>query len=113
MKIVLSLIVAIVTLVAFNGAAIAADGHCKYTRENDHTPQPYKVCEMPTDAAQCAELGTTNSNADAVYADGACPTENAIGSCDKETSKLVYYDGDPEGVEVGCGFTGGDWVGAE
>lgn len=110
MKVILSLIIVMIALVASNGAVADGDGHCKYTRENEHTPQPYKVCQMPSDAALCTELGTTNDNADAVYGDGACPTEGAIGSCNQETSKLVYYDGDPEGVEIGCGFTGGEWA---
>jgi len=113
MKKILSLIFAFAVLLTANGVALADDGHCKYTRENDHTPQPYKVCEMPSDEALCLTLGTTNSNANAVHGDGACPTEGAIGTCDKGTSKLVYYDGDPEGVEVGCSFSDGEWVGAE
>lgn len=113
MKKMLGLIFAIAVMVSANSAMAADEGHCKYTRENDHTPQPYKVCEMPADVSLCLELGATNSNSNAVYGDGACPTEDAIGTCDKETSQLVYYDGDPEGVEIGCSFSSGDWVAAE
>jgi hypothetical protein len=27
--------------------------------------------------------------------------------------KLVYYEGDPGGLEIGCGFQSGEWVSAE
>ena len=37
----------------------------------------------------------------------------AVGTCDMGESKLVYYEGDPGGLEIGCGFQGGEWVNAE
>ena len=94
------------------GAAASGDGHCNYTQENMFAG-PFKVCQMPTEAAQCEELGNTDDNADAVQGDGACAAEAAVGTCDMGDVKLVYYEGDPGGLEIGCGFQGGEWVNAE
>jgi hypothetical protein len=94
------------------GAKASGDGHCNYTQENMFAG-PFKVCHMPTDAAQCEEIGNTDDNADAVQGDGACATEGAVGTCDMGEAKLVYYEGDPGGLEIGCGFQGGEWVNAE
>ena len=93
------------------GAALADDdaGHCSYVQQNMFAG-PFKVCEMPIDAAKCEELGKTDDNKDAVHAAGACPTESLVGTCDKGATKLLYYEGDPSGLEIGCGFQGGTWV---
>ncbi len=99
------------------GTAMADDlGHCKYIQQNMKYIQqnmfagPFHVCEMPIDAPKCAELGKTDENKDAVHAAGACPVENLVGTCDKGATKLLYYDGDPSGLEIGCGFQSGTWV---
>lgn len=90
--------------------ALADDaGHCNYIQQNMFAG-PFKVCEMPIDAAKCAEIGKTDENKDAVHAAGACATEALVGTCDKGATKLLYYDGDPSGLEIGCGFQGGTWV---
>ena len=47
------------------GPKAAGDGHCNYTQENMFAG-PFKVCQMPTDAALCEEFGNTDDNADAV-----------------------------------------------
>ena len=47
---------------------------------------------------------------DAAQGDGACSTDGEVGTCDLGDSKLVYYEGDPGGLEIGCGFQGGEWV---
>ena len=94
------------------GAEASGDGHCNYTQENMFAG-PFKVCQMPTDAASCEELGNTDDNADAVQGDGECAAEDAVGTCDTGEMKLVYYEGDPGGLEIGCGFQGGEWVNAE
>jgi hypothetical protein len=92
------------------GTALADDaGQCKYIQQNMFAG-PFHVCEMPIDAAKCAELGKTDDNKEAVHAAGACPKENLVGTCDKGATKLMYYDGDPSGLEIGCGFQGGTWV---
>ena len=91
------------------GAKAAGDGHCNYVQENMFAG-PFKVCQMPTDAALCEELGNTDDNADAAQGDGECSMEAAVGTCDMGDSKLVYYEGDPGGLEIGCGFQGGEWV---
>lgn len=94
------------------GAKATGDGHCNYTQENMFAG-PFKVCQMPTDSALCEELGSTDDNADAVQGDGACGTDGEVGTCDLGDSKLVYYEGDPGGLEIGCGFQGGEWISAE
>ncbi|GMW06095.1 MAG: hypothetical protein QY320_14080 [Gammaproteobacteria bacterium] len=95
----------------FAGVALAADdaGHCQYVQQNMFAG-PFKVCEMPIDAAKCEELGKTDENSDAVHAAGACPVEGLVGTCDKGATKLLYFEGDPAGLEIGCGFQGGTWV---
>ena len=102
--------IAALVLAGSSFASVAfADGHCNYTQENMFAG-PFKVCEMPTDAAKCEELGNTDDNTDAVQGDGECASEGAVGNCDRGDSKLVYYEGDPGGLEIGCGFQGGEWV---
>jgi len=92
------------------GPALADDaGSCKYVQQNMFAG-PFKVCEMPIDAAKCEELGKTDENKDAVHAGAACPTEALVGTCDKGATKLMYYEGDASGLEIGCGFQGGTWV---
>jgi hypothetical protein len=29
-----------------------------------------------------------------------------------EAGKRIYYEGDPSGLEIGCGFQGGEWKAA-
>ena len=41
---------------------------------------------------------------------GDCGMEGAKGSCEAEGTKWVYFDGDWESMETGCGFQGGDWT---
>ena len=106
--------IAALVLAGSSFASVAfAEGHCNYTQENMFAG-PFKVCQMPTDAASCEELGNTDDNADAAQGDGACGNENAVGYCDIEGGvKLYYYEGDPGGLEIGCGFMNGEWVNAE
>jgi hypothetical protein len=94
------------------GPKAAGDGHCNYTQENMFAG-PFKVCQMPTDAALCEEFGNSDDNADAAQGEGECSMEAAVGTCDMGVSKMVYYEGDPGGLEIGCGFQGGEWINAE
>lgn len=105
---VLSMMMALMS----SGSVFADDGHCNYSMENMFAG-PYKVCQMPADAAACEEIGNTDDNADAVQGDGACASEAAVGTCDTGDYQVVYYEGDPGGLEIGCGFQGGEWVSAE
>ena len=89
-----------------------AAGSCYYTQENMFAG-PFEVCMTNTDAARCAEIGTEDSNANAKAADEDCKTEGSVGACDMGDNKLVYYSGEADGLETGCGFQGGDWVTAE
>lgn len=101
---------ALLTAGLYAGTALADDaGSCKYVQQNMFAG-PFKVCEMPMDAAKCAEIGKTDENKDAVHAGAACPKEALVGTCDKGATKLMYYEGDPSGLEIGCGFQGGTWV---
>lgn len=100
---------ALVLFAAGFATANAEDGHCNYVQQNMFAG-PFKVCQMPMDAAQCEETGNTDENHDAVHGGGECSTEGLVGTCDMGDSKLVYYEGDPGGLEIGCGFQGGDWV---
>jgi len=99
--------VALLTAGPLAGTALADS--CKYVQQNMFAG-PFKVCEMPIDAAKCEELGKTDENKDAVHAAEACPTEALVGTCDKGATKLMYYEGDASGLEIGCGFQGGTWV---
>ena len=102
--------VALLAAAPFAGTALAdAAGSCKYVQQNMFAG-PFKVCEMPIDAAKCGELGKTDENKDAVHAGAACPAEALVGTCDKGATKLMYYEGDPSSLEIGCGFQGGTWV---
>ena len=94
------------------GNVYAEDGHCAYTMENMFAG-PFKVCLQPSDAAACAETGTEDDNADAVHGEGACSAEGSVGTCDMGEQQMVYYEGEPDGLEIGCGFQGGDWILAE
>jgi len=94
------------------GAEISGEGSCAYVQENMFAG-PFDVCQEPTGAESCATLGETDDNADAVYSTGACTAEGLVGTCDLGDSKLRYYSGDAGGLEIGCGFQGGDWVAVE
>ncbi len=111
MKKALTLFVA-AAVVHFGSALAADDGHCNYTQENMFAG-PFKVCDMPADAAVCEELGKSDDNADAVHSAGACMVEDAVGTCDMGDTKRVYYEGDSSALEIGCGFQNGEWVDAE
>lgn len=104
------LTLAALALLAASPFAHAADGgSCSYTRLSEHGG-PYKVCEEPVAEARCTELGKTDDNSGAIHVAGACPVAKLVGTCDKGATKLHYYDGDPSGLEIGCGFAGGTWV---
>ena len=102
---------AVIFLAAGSSVALA-DGSCNYVQENMFAG-PFDVCTEPVDAEACAEIGQTDDNADAVHAEGACATEGVVGTCDLGDSQLHYFTGDPGGLEIGCGFQGGDWISAE
>ncbi len=88
------------------------EGACSYVQENMFAG-PYNVCQEPVGAESCATLGETDDNSGASHAEGSCNVEAIVGTCDLGDSQLHYYDGDAGGLEIGCGFQGGDWVTAE
>ncbi|MFZ1625132.1 MAG: hypothetical protein WAU48_10170 [Gammaproteobacteria bacterium] len=104
--------VALLAIVPF--AAFAADGagHCSYTQKNMFAG-PFKICDTPASADQCAVLGKTDDNSGPAHGDGDCPEAGRVGVCDRGADGLrYYYEGDPDGLEIGCGFQGGEWKAA-
>ncbi len=88
-----------------------AGGACTYVQENMFAG-PFDVCQGPLTEAQCTEMGETDDNHDASFAEGEeCDTErDTVGVCDLGESKLYYYTGEAFALEIGCGFLGGEWV---
>ncbi len=107
----LSAAVALLAAGSIGSTALAdeAAGSCQYVQQNMFAG-PFKVCEMPIDAAKCETLGKTDENKNAVHVKGACPKASLVGTCDKGATKLLYYEGDPASLEIGCGFQSGTWV---
>jgi hypothetical protein len=101
--------VALLAIVPF--AAFAADGagHCSYTQKNMFAG-PFKICDTPASADQCAVLGKTDDNSGPAHGDGDCPEAGRVGST--TVWPALYYEGDPDGLEIGCGFQGGEWKAA-
>ena len=91
------------------GPEITGEGSCTYVQENMFAG-PFNVCREPVGAESCAQLGETDDNRDAVHSADACPTEGLVGTCDLGSNQLRYLDGDAGGLEIGCGFQGGDWI---
>ena len=87
------------------------DGHCVYQLQNLMMDGQVKTCQSPANKEGCATLGSTDDNSDAVHGDGECPTDGALAVCDTGDVKYVYYEdnGQLGGLEIGCGFQGGDW----
>jgi hypothetical protein len=104
---------AVAVIALSSSSAFAADeGACSYVQESMFAG-PFDVCQEPVDADGCAALGEADDNADASHAEGACNVEAIVGTCDTGDFKIHYYDGDAGGLEIGCGFQGGDWILAE
>jgi hypothetical protein len=104
-------VIAAVATLAFGPLSAMAQepGHCKFNLKNMFAG-PYKACFMPATPEKCTELGTTDENSDAVHGAGACPAAGVVGTCDAGANgKTIYYDGDAGGLEIGCGFQGGEW----
>lgn len=99
---------------AFAGGHEASEsaGSCNYTMKNMFAG-PFKVCQTNRDEAACTTIGQTDDNSDASHMAGDCSEEGAIGSCVMVGTSLVYYEGDPMGIEIGCGFQGGTWEAAQ
>jgi len=93
------------------GVEISGEGSCTYVQENMFAG-PFDVCQEPVGAESCATLGETDDNANAAHSEGACSTDGLVGTCDLGATKLHYFSGDADGLEIGCGFQGGDWVSA-
>ncbi len=94
------------------GPEITGEGSCTFVQENMFAG-PFDVCQEPVGPESCAALGEAGDNANAVHSEGACSLEGLVGTCDLGTSKVHYLTGDAGGLEIGCGFQGGEWVAAE
>ncbi|MGI9291649.1 MAG: hypothetical protein ACR2QG_10290 [Gammaproteobacteria bacterium] len=97
------------------GPEITGEGSCVYVQENMFAG-PFDVCQEPVGPESCAELGQTDDNRDATHSAEACANSELIGTCVVGNSKVHYFMGentDPStesgGLEIGCGFQGGDW----
>ena len=106
-----SLIAAFALLAIGPLTASAEDGpgHCNYVQKNMFAG-PFKVCDMPATPEKCTELGKSDENSAAVHSAGDCAAAGRVGVCDLGAGgKRIYYDGEPGGLEIGCGFQGGEW----
>ena len=88
------------------------DGHCTYNLQNLMMDGQVKACQQPANVAGCETLGSTDDNSDAVHGAGDCPMDGALAVCDTGDVKYVYYSDNDQlgGLEIGCGFQGGDWI---
>jgi hypothetical protein len=84
-------------------------GHCAFSMKNAWVG-PLKACMAPSSPADCDATGKKDENSNAQFAEGACPTEALVGTCKTEKYSLHYYEGDPSGLEIGCGFQQGEWL---
>lgn len=91
-----------------SGPRAWADGRCTYTQESPHGT--HDVCEMPVTAENCDAMDEWDSVSDPGHASGACPTDDVVGTCDKGSTQIIYYSGEPDKLEIGCGFQGGTWL---
>ena len=89
-------------------SSLAQAGSCNYVQENMFAG-PFDVCAEPVDSARCTEFGEEGSNASAVYSEDACSADKVVGTCVVDDYSLIYYSGEADSLEVGCGFQGGDW----
>lgn len=89
-------------------AQSAEPGHCAFTLKNQWVG-PLKACMDPATAEGCAALGGRDENSGATHGAGQCPVEGRVGTCAKSDSAVHYYEGDAGGLEIGCGFQGGEW----
>jgi hypothetical protein len=107
-----STLIAAIALLAIGPLTASAQdgaGHCSYVQKNMFAG-PFKVCDSPVAPDKCTELGKTDENSGAAHAAGDCPTDGKVGVCDMGANgKRIYYEGDPGGLEIGCGFQGGEW----
>ncbi len=92
----------------------AADmGICNFTQQNMFAG-PYKVCQNNIDEATCLGRAEEDENSDASFAaEASCASEAAVGACTTSERATTYYEGDPSGLAIGCGFQQGEWADAE
>ena len=96
------------------GGALADDaGICNYTMQNMFAG-PYKVCQNNIDEATCSGRAEEDENSDASYsAETSCAAVEVVGTCTTADRTTTYYEGDPSGLAIGCGFQQGEWADAE
>ena len=93
-------------------AGAPATGHCDFSLKNQWAG-PFKACVDPATPDQCKALGAKDDNSNAVWSSGSCSTTGVVGTCRKSDGALHYYEGDASGLEMGCGFQSGEWVGGK
>ena len=94
----------------------SGSGHCVYMSDNPFAGDPYKACRTNVSESFCASYPDVGDGMvtimDPVYAEGDCPREGSIGSCERGGWEEVYYEDSntgPMGVEFGCNFAG-EWL---
>ncbi len=98
-------------LLSPSGAQADDAGICNYTMQNMFAG-PYKVCQNNIDEATCAGRAEEDENSDASFSSGSCASEAAVGTCTTAEHTTTYYEGDPSGLAIGCGFQQGEWADA-
>lgn len=96
--------------------AAMGEGHCMLEKVNDAADNTV-MCVEPMDSATCETLAVGLGKASMGFAEftggsfvaGNCPTDGVTASCNKENGSDHYY-GDTTGMDMGCKFTGGNWV---
>ncbi len=82
--------------------SFSADGHCSYIQRYDRSVKGMKVCWSPVDEHAC-------NKRDGVFSRGACSAESVVGVCTFNQSEYIYYEGNPQNIEIGCTYREGEW----
>lgn len=86
----------------FNEGAGPSADNCEYTQS---TPGGlFDVChaDPEMDLNTCSALAGTLTSVD-------CNDDSPVGVCVTPIGDLYYYEGDPQFLEIGCGFSQGEW----
>ena len=110
---ILALLVGAGFSLASTGAKADDMGVCNYTMKNMFAG-PYKVCQNNIDEATCMGRAEEDENTDPSYSSAAeCAADSAVGACTTAEHATTYYEGEPSGLAIGCGFQQGEWSDAE
>jgi hypothetical protein len=60
------------------------------------------TCDVPLDSGPVQYEDKTDV--------GGCTEEGLIGVCSTSAFDMYYYDGEPQSLQLGCGFMRGEWT---